>query len=134
MPGGSGIVALRSGDAEMEREAARFVAWLGAKEQAREWYTKVFAILAHAGLQEEGLDYEAAGASRTVSEGLATYTAAAARAAKQTPQAFRLQGDPRAYLMFNATTEYLAAAMNDQMSLDEALQMIGNVVRMQTSN
>ena len=81
--------------------------------------SEVFAIHAHAGLLEEGLDFETAGA---VSDGLATYTAAAARSAKETPQAFRLPDDRRACLMFNATTAYLAAAMEDQMSLTKSFR------------
>ena len=32
MPGGAGLVAFKSGDAEKEAAAAAFVAWMGAKK------------------------------------------------------------------------------------------------------
>ena len=129
MPGGRGIVALKSGDTAKEEAAARFVAWLGEETQAREWYTRIFAIPAHSGLQAEGLDYASAGASRATAEGLAAFTAMAAVAAEQTPQAYRLQGDPRNVTIFGKTTTYLSAAIKGEMSLDEALQLIAQEVR-----
>ena len=129
MPGGRGIVALKSGDTAKEKAAARFVAWLGEDTQAREWDTRIFAIPAHSGLQAEGLDYASAGASRATAEGLAAFTAMAAVAAEQTPQAYRLQGDPRNVTIFGKTTTYLSAAIKGEMSLDEALQRITQEVR-----
>lgn len=124
MPGGAGIVALTSGNAEREEASAKFVAWMGETEQAREWYTRTYAIPAHAGLQEEGLDYASAGASEAVSEGLKAFTAMAAAASEQTPQAYRLQGDPNNFVVFNSTVQYLGAALNGELSLDEAMTKI----------
>jgi alpha-1,4-digalacturonate transport system substrate-binding protein len=124
MPGGAGIVALKSGDAASEEAAAKFVAWMGAEDQAREWYTRTYAIPANAKLQAEGLDYASAGASEAVSEGLKAFTAMAAAAAEQTPQAYRLQGDPRNFTIFNATVQYISEAMNNNLTLDEALAKI----------
>ncbi len=124
MPGGAGLVAFKSGDAEAEEASAKFVAWMGETEQAREWYTRTYAIPAHAELQAEGLDYAGAGASQSVADGLAAFTAMAAAAAEQTPQAYALQGNPNNFVIFNATTQYLAAAMNDELSLDEAIAKI----------
>ena len=124
MPGGAGLVAFKSGDAAKEEAAARFVAWMADENQAREWYTRTFAIPAHSKLQAEGLDYAGAGASPAVAAGLNAFTAMAAAAAEQTPQAYRLQGDPRNFIIFNATVQYLAAAMNGELSLDEALAKI----------
>ncbi len=124
MPGGAGIVALTSGDAASEEAAAKFVAWMGADEQAREWYTRTYAIPANAKLQAEGLDYASAGASEAVSDGLVAFTAMAADAAAQTPQAYRLQGDPRNFTIFNATVQYVSEAMNNNLTLDEAIAKI----------
>ncbi|MFW2588761.1 ABC transporter substrate-binding protein [Sagittula sp. SSi028] len=124
MPGGTGLAALKSGDAEKEAAAAKFVAWMGEPEQAREWYSRTFAIPAHAGLQAEGLDYAAAGASEQVSEALAAFTEMAATAAEQTPQAYDLQGSQYGFVMYNATVQYLAAAMNGELTLDEAMEKI----------
>lgn len=124
MPGGQGFVAFKSGDAEREAAAAAFVAWMGAEEQAREWYARTFAIPAHAGLQEEGLDYQAAGASEAVAEALQTFTEMAATAAEETPQAYDLQGSKFGFVMYNATVQYLSAAMNGELTLDEALEKI----------
>jgi alpha-1,4-digalacturonate transport system substrate-binding protein len=124
MPGGAGIVALKSGDAASEEAAAKFVAWMGAEEQAREWYTRTYAIPANAKLQAEGLDYASAGASEAVSEGLSAFTSMAAKAAAQTPQAYRLQGDPRNFVIFNATVQYVSEAMNNNLTLDEAMAKI----------
>ncbi len=124
MPGGAGLVAFKSGDAAREEAAAKFVAWMADEQQAREWYTKTFAIPAHAKLQAEGLDYVGAGASQSVADGLNAFTSMAAAAAAQTPQAYRLQGDPRNFVIFNATVQYLAAAMNGELSLDEAVAKI----------
>ena len=124
MPGGTGLVAFKSGDAEVEAAAARFVAWMGEPEQAREWYTRTFAIPAHSALQAEGLDYASAGASEAIAEGLGAFTAMAAAASEQTPQAYRLQGDPDNFKVYNATVQYLAAAMNGEITLDEAIERI----------
>ena len=48
----------------------------------------------------------------------------AAAAAVQTPQAYRLQGDPNNFVIFNATVKYLSSAMNGELTLDEALGKI----------
>jgi alpha-1,4-digalacturonate transport system substrate-binding protein len=125
MPGGQGFVAFKSGDAEREAAAAEFVAWMGAEEQAREWYARTFAIPAHAALQAEGLDYQSAGASEAVAEALQRFTEMAARAAEDTPQAYDLQGSKFGFVMYNATVQYLSAAMNGELTLDEALDKIG---------
>lgn len=124
MPGGAGLVAFKSGDAEKEEAAAKFVAWMGSEDVAREWYSKTYAIPAHAKLQAEGLDYVGNGASEAVANGLAAFTAMAAAAAEQTPQAYALQGNKNGFVIYNATTQYLAAAMNGELSLDEALAKI----------
>jgi alpha-1,4-digalacturonate transport system substrate-binding protein len=124
MPGGAGLVAFKSGDPAVEEAAARFIDWMASKENAREWYTRTFAIPAHAELQAEGLDYSSAGASEAVNAGLNLFGQMAATASKETPQAFQLQGDPRNTIMFNATVQYLSAAMNGELTLDEALAKI----------
>lgn len=124
MPGGSGLVAFGSGDAEKEEAAANFVAWMGAEEQAREWYSKTFAIPAHSKLQAEGLDYAGAGAMPAVSDGLNAFTAMAAVAAETTPQAYRLQGDAKNSFAFNAAVTYIGSALAGELSLDEAFEKI----------
>ena len=129
MPGGAGLVAFKSGDAEKEAAAAGFVAWMGEIEQAREWYTRTYAIPAHATLQAEGLDYAGAGASANVAEGLQAFTAMAAVAAEQTPQAYQLQGSPIGFKIYNSTVEFLSAALNDDLTVDEALDKIREAVQ-----
>ncbi|SMX27380.1 putative arabinose-binding protein precursor [Pelagimonas phthalicica] len=124
MPGGAGLVAFKSGDAAQEEAAAKFVAWMGSDEIAKEWYTKTYAIPAHSGLQAEGLDYTGAGATEAVANGLAAFTAMAAAAAEQTPQAYQLQGSPKGFVMYNATVKYIGGALNGELSLDEAMVKI----------
>lgn len=124
MPGGAGLVAFKSGDAAKEEAAAKFIDWMAAEDQAREWYTKTFAIPAHAKLQAEGLDYVGAGASEAVANGLSAFTAMAAAAAEQTPQAYQLQGSPVGFVVYNATVQYLGSALNGELSLDEAMAKI----------
>lgn len=124
MPGGAGLVAFKSGDAAKEEAAARFIDWMAAEAQAREWYSRTYAIPAHAQLQAEGLDYAGAGASEAVADGLNAFTAMAAAAAEQTPQAYRLQGSKFGFVIYNATTEFLGTAMNGELSLDEAMAKI----------
>ncbi|MBO9465412.1 carbohydrate ABC transporter substrate-binding protein [Tropicibacter sp. R15_0] len=124
MPGGAGLVAFKSGDAAQEEAAAKFVAWMGSDEIAKEWYTKTYAIPAHSGLQAEGLDYTGAGATEAVANGLAAFTAMAAAAAEQTPQAYQLQGSPKGFVMYNATVKYIGGALNGELTLDEAMVKI----------
>ncbi|NCO85540.1 MAG: carbohydrate ABC transporter substrate-binding protein [Rhodobacterales bacterium] len=122
MPGGSGFVAFNVGpNAE---EAAKFVAWLGDTDRARDWYTSTLAIPAHSGLQAEGLDYTTAGASEEVSAALQTFALGAARAAADTPQAFQLQGNKNAFVMFNATAQYISGVMTGEFTMDEAIARI----------
>ena len=45
-------------------------------------------------------------------------------AAQQTPQAYQLQGSADNFKIFNSTTQYLAAAMNGELTLDEAIAKI----------
>lgn len=129
MPGGAGLVAFKSGDAEKEAAAAGFIAWMGDIEQAREWYTRTFAIPANSILQAEGLDYAGAGANEKVSAGLKAYTAMAAVAAKQTPQAYQLQGSPIGFKVYNSTVEFLSAALNGGLTVDEALDKVREAVK-----
>lgn len=129
MPGGAGLVAFKSGDPEKEAAAAGFVAWMGEEEQAREWYTRTYAIPAHATLQAEGLDYASAGASENVAEGLKAFTNMAAVAAEQTPQAYQLQGSPIGFKVYNATVEYLSAALNADLTVEEAIEKIREAVK-----
>lgn len=122
MPGGAGLVGFDHTDAP--EAVAGFIAWMGEKEQAAEWYARTFAIPAHAELQEEGLDYVAAGADDRVAEGLNLFAQMAASAAEETPQAYRLQGDPNNFQVFNSTVTYLSSVMNGELELDGALDKI----------
>ncbi len=124
MPGGQGLVAFKSGDPEKEAASAAFVDWMAADEQAREWASRTYAIPANSRLQAEGLDYVGAGASAAVANGLQAFTAMAAAAAEQTPQAYRMQGTANNSVFFNATIKYLGGAMNGELTLDEALAKI----------
>lgn len=129
MPGGTGLVAFKSGDSEREAAAAQFIAWMGDTAQAGEWYARTFAIPANSQLQAEGVDYVGAGASESVASGLAAFTKMAAVAAEQTPQAYQLQGSPNGFKVYNATVEFLSAAMIGDLTLDEALTKMREAVK-----
>ena len=118
MPGGAGLADFKSSDSEKVDAAANFVAWKGAKYQAREWYIRTDAIPTHAEPQAEDLDYVSAGANAAVASGLEAFTKMAAVAAEQTPQVYRLQGSKFDFVMYNSTTQYLSSAMNGELSLD----------------
>ncbi len=122
MPGGAGLVAFDQ--TENAAEAAKFVAWMGSEENAREWYSRTFAIPAHAQIQADGIKYADFGAADAVSSGLNLFAAGAAAAAEQTPQAFQLQGSPKGFVIYNATVQYLAGVLNEELSMDEAISKI----------
>jgi len=122
MPGGTGLVGFKGTDAP--EAVAGFINWMAEKEQAKEWYSRTFAIPAHAELQNEGLDYVAAGANARVAEGLNAFAKMAVAAAAETPQAYQLQGSPLNFVIFNATVQFLGAAMNGELTLDEAIAKI----------
>lgn len=125
MPGGAGLVVFDQGQSDEEKAAAaKFVAWMGEKEQAAEWYGRTYAIPAHGELQAEGIDYTSFGATEPVSEGLNLFAQMASSAKEQTPQAYALQGNPFNFVIFNATTQYLASVMNGELSMDEAVEKI----------
>lgn len=126
MPGGQGLVAFDQ--SENAEEAAKFVAWMGEYEQAREWYSRTYAIPAHAKIQAEGIKYTDFGAVDAVSEGLNLFAGAAVKAAETTPQAFDLQGSPFNFVIFNATVEFLAGVMNEDLTMDEAVEKINEKI------
>lgn len=122
MPGGNGVVAFK--DTEHPEMAAKFIDFLSQDENAKFIYGSNYAIPAHAKLQADGIDYAEFGASDAISASLNTFAAAAGKAAEQTPQAFQLQGYPFNFVIFNATVQYVSAAMNDELTLDEAIVKI----------
>ena len=122
MPGGAGFVAIK--DSKNAEEAGKFVAWLGQDEQAAEWSARTFSIPANAVVQKAGVDYAKYGAGQQVADGLKAFTAMAAAAKEQTPQAYQLQGYKYNFVIYQATVEYLSAVMNGNMTLDEALDRI----------
>ena len=122
MPGGAGFAAFKH--SEHPEEAAKFVAWLGSYDIAREWYSRIFAIPAHSKIQSEGIDYTSFGAEQPVSDGLNIFATAAAKAKTETPQAYQLQGSKFGFVIYNATTQYLAEVMNGNISMDTALERI----------
>ena len=122
MPGGAGLVAFDQ--TENAQEAAKFVAWMGEYDQAREWYSRTYAIPAHAKIQAEGINYTDFDAVEAVSEGLNLFAAGAAKAAKETPQAFQLQGSPVGFVMYNATVEFVSGVMNGDLEMGEAMERI----------
>lgn len=122
MPGGAGLVAFDQ--TENAAEAAKFVAWMGEYDQAREWYSRTYAIPAHAKIQSEGINYTDFDAVEAVSEGLNLFAAGAAKAAEETPQAFQLQGSPVGFVMYNATVEFVSGVMNGDLEMDEAMERI----------
>ncbi len=122
MPGGAGYVAFNT--SKNPSDAAKFVAWLGEYEQSKEYYSRIFAIPANARVQEEGADYAKYGANEKIATSLNVFAAGAGKAAKQTPQAYALQGSPSNFVFYNATTQYLAPVMNGELSMDEAMDKI----------
>ena len=69
-----------------------------------------------------------------MSEGLNAFTAMANKAAAQTPQAYRMQGDPRNSIFFNATVQYVSAVMIGELTLDEAMAKIQEEVDTNANN
>ncbi|WP_319517842.1 extracellular solute-binding protein [uncultured Martelella sp.] len=126
MPGGGGLVSFA--DTEHPEEVAAFIDWMASNPVARQFYTRTFQIPANQKLQEEGLDYGSAGASEKVQDALNLFGEMAATSARETPQAFRIQGDNRSSAMFSATADYLGAAMNGEFTLDEALDKIREAI------
>ena len=126
MPGGQGLVAFDQ--SENAEDAAKFVAWMGEYDQAREWYSRTYAIPANAKIQSEGINYTDFDAVEAVSEGLNLFAAGAATAAEETPQAFKLQGDPNNFVIYNATVEYLGGVMNEELTMDEAMAKINEAL------
>ncbi len=122
MPGGAGLVAFNT--SQHPEAAAKFVAWMGQYDNAREYYSRIYAIPANSRVQNEGIDYAKFGATKAISDGLNVFAAGAARAAKDTPQAYQLQGNSFNFVIFNATTQYLSAVMNGELSLDEGIDKI----------
>lgn len=122
MPGGNGVVAFK--DTEHPEVAAKFIDFLAQDDNAAFIYGSNFAIPAHAKLQAEGVDYAAYGASESVGAALNTFAASAGKAAEQTPQAFQLQGYASNFVIYNATVQYVSAAMNGELTLDEAIVKI----------
>ncbi len=122
MPGGNGVVAFK--DTEHPEMAAKFIDFIAQEDNAKFIYGSNYAIPAHAKLQAEGIDYAEFGASDIISESLNTFAAGAARAAEQTPQAFQLKGYPFNFVFFNATAQHVSAAMNDELTVEEAMTKI----------
>lgn len=122
MPGGSGLVAF--GHTEHPEEVAAFVDWMASTEVAEYFYANSYQIPAHKQLQTQGIDYEAAGASAAVQDGLNTFAESAAKVAEEAPQAYWIQGDARNTEFFNATVKYLGDALNGELTLEEALEKI----------
>ncbi len=122
MPGGAGLVAFNT--SQHPEAAAKFVAWMGQYDNAREYYSRIYAIPANSRVQNEGIDYAKFGATKAISDGLNVFATGAARAAKDTPQAYQLQGNSFNFVIFNATTQYLSAVMNGELSLDEGIDKI----------
>ena len=130
MPGGAGVVAV--GYTEHPEMAAKFIDFIAQDENAKFLYGSTFAIPAHAALQAEGIDYSEFGADANVAAALNTFAAGAARAAEETPQAYQLQGSPVNFVMYNTTAEYVTAAINGEMSVDEALDKMRDDIAEQT--
>lgn len=122
MPGGAGVVAFK--DTDHPEMAAKFIDFLAQDDNAKFIYGSNYAIPAHASLQADGIDYAEYGASEAISTALNTFAASAGRAAEQTPQAFALQGYPFNFVIYNATVQYVSAAMNGELTLDEAIVKI----------
>lgn len=126
MPGGTGLVAF--GHTEHPEEVAAFVDWMAQTDTAEQFYAMAYQIPAHKGLQNKGIDYEAAGASAAVTKGLNTYATSAANTAEDAPQAYWIQGDARNTEFFNSTVNYLGAALNGELTLDEAEEKIREAI------
>ena len=67
-----------------------------------------------------------------VSNALNVFAADAARAAKETPQAYQLQGSKFGFVIYNATTQYLGGVMNGEYDLDTAIERIKSEIAEKT--
>ncbi|MGV8831764.1 MAG: ABC transporter substrate-binding protein [Devosia sp.] len=122
MPGGTGLVSFSH--TEHPEEVAAFLNWMAQTENAEYFYATSYQIPAHLGLQTSGVDYVGAGASKAVQDALNVFAANAARTAREAPQAYWIQGDPRNTEFFNATVNYLGAALSGELTLEEAIAKI----------
>jgi alpha-1,4-digalacturonate transport system substrate-binding protein len=134
MPGGAGLVAFKSGDAGGRGSGGALRRLDGERgERAR---------VVHPHLRDPGPCQASGGRARLRlgrrvqggERGLERLRAMAARAPRETPQAFALQGSPKNTVVFNATVQYLAAAMNGELTLDEAIAKITEEVDKNANN
>ena len=120
MPGGASLVVFD--DTEVPEAAAAFVDWMAQTEQAELFASETNNITAHAGLQASGVEYLKA--TPTVSAALSTFAANAETAARTTPQAYVFQGYPKNFTIYGIIPDYITKAINEEMTLDEALDAI----------
>ena len=117
MPGGASLVAFKQ--TKSPKEVARFLDWLASEPVYAEYMALTANIPAHAGLQQHG----------GIKYNLSPPTTAAmqefvASAAKLSPIAYQLQGNPLTGSIFTATVQRLSQAINGQLTLDEAYDRI----------
>ena len=120
MPGGAGLVAMKSTD--VPEAAAAFIDFMAQTEQAEAFAAATFNITAHQGLQASGVNYE--GASPAVAAALSTFAANAGQAADTTPQAYTFQGYAKNGAIYGVVPDYITQAINGDITLDEALAAI----------
>jgi alpha-1,4-digalacturonate transport system substrate-binding protein len=118
MPGGAAMVAFKH--TKHPKEVAQVMAYLTSEPVLREYYERTLQIPAHKGLAEKGLDY-GSDISPAAAAALQGFTD---NFQKILPQAHALQGYAKAFVIFNATVNYVSQAITGDLSEAEAYQKI----------
>lgn len=117
MPGGAGLVAFAS--TQHPQEVARVMEFLAAEENLGEFFARSLYIPGHLGLAEKGLDYVTD--LDAPKNALAVFSG---EVANLDPIAYRLQGYPYNFVVFNSTRDRLTQVFTGELTLDEAIERI----------
>jgi len=117
MPGGGALVGFKhSKNSELVGE---FISYISQPENYKEVIAASVEIPAAASLIEGGVEYP--GASERTSQALATFTS---QIPKMAPAAYRFQGWRFQRAMMNALTTRISQVINDELTVDAALDRI----------
>jgi alpha-1,4-digalacturonate transport system substrate-binding protein len=117
MPGGGAFSAFKG--SKHPAEIAKYLAYLAQPDVMKPMLAKAVQIPAATSLIESGITYE--GITPATQEGLATFTA---QIPKMAPAAFRFQGWRFQRAMMNAMATRISQAINDELTVDDALARI----------
>lgn len=117
MPGGGAIVAIKN--TKHPEEVAKVIDYMSQPEVIGEVLARTAEIPQNAALVESGITYQNLDAAQAA--GLELFTA---QIPKIAPAAYRLQGSSYMIAYINALAARLSQAINDELTVDEALQRV----------